>query len=658
MLGAPEERYAEGSQSELASFIPIGQEFSSEERTKTLRGLSQGFELWGKAQAEVESVNDSIMSRRMQAEMMDASSRIISSLANDPATMNKPGTWASLYKQQMDLAQQSINLDFNDSFYVGKNRMMTDAALKNLRTQEANKVALTAASRISQMAADETNAAIDIAIKSNQFDEAQRIIDDTPYISDAQKMRASFSVDQARTTNMIQEKALSDPYGLIEEIETKGTVNDRELNYEQTQYGMNQARSFINQAQKQNYDALVEKFLLSPERFSIDNVRKSLEANALNTQQFATLWRMYHSKKANVPPTPAEFSMASKYAASMIPQYQAATPEEKANMINKFRTSLSAANFSSLDQTSLVNLMVTKTDPSYLDNIKTWAERVWDTGKYPLYIGRDVTDENGTPISMTEAEFNNNFMSKNGQYYLDKSETRAYEDPKTLAKRYIVREKVPSQLNYSSLKNFIAQCRYEATQQIYNFMGEHGGQTPSESEKYQILSNVISSVAKSSDINIRGFFSYKNVFQSDKSSIDGQANSSRLYILKNSFNIGKKTELPNMPNGGYVITLGTSNASVYEVSPLSSSNIVKAGANKKTPVVSKELYASSGGARKLLQIEPFYLQKPSDDSMEDAAEKRARILCVNNGLSDEEEQSIYSALIAYWNKKNDRRTAE
>ena len=649
MLGTPENRYAGDGKSNVASYVPLGNEFDSASREQALRGLSQGLEMWGKAQAEVETVNDSIMSRRMQAEMMDASSRIISSLSNDHSTMNKPGTWASIYKQQMDLAQQSINLQYNDSFYVGKNRLITDAALKNLRSQESNKVALTAASRISKMAEDETNAAIDIAIRSNQFDEAQRIIDDTPYISDAQKMRASFAVDQARTTNLVQEKALSAPYGLLEEIETKGSVNDRELSYEQQQYGINQARSFINQAQKQNYDTLVEKFLLSPERFSIDDARKSLEAKALNTQQFATLWRMYHSKNANVPPTPAEFSRASKYAASMIPQYQAATPEEKANMINELRTSLSSANFSALDQTSLVNLMKTKTDPSYLDDVKTWVERVWDTGKYPLYTGRDVTDDNGTPISMTEAEFKNSFMSKDKQYYLDKTETRAYEDPETLAKRYIVREKIPNQSNDSSFKNFIGQVRYEATQQIYNYMGEHGGQTPSDSEKYQILSNAISSVAKSSDINIRGFFSYKDVFQSDESSIDGQANSSRLYILGNSFNLGEKTELPSMPNGGYVVTLGTPNSSVYEVSPVSSSNVVNVGANKKTPVVSKELYTSSGGARKLLQIDPFYLQKPSDDSMEDTAERRARILRVNNGLSDEDEQGIYSALISYWN---------
>lgn len=51
-----------------------------------------------------------------------------------------------------------------------------------------------------------------------------------------------------------------------------------------------------------------------------------------------------------------------------------------------------------------------------------------------------------------------------------------------------------------------------------------------------------------------------------------------------------------------------------------------------------------------MEIDQFYLQKPSADAMDNEAERRARILRVNNGLSDEDEQAIYSALISYWNR--------
>lgn len=650
MLGTPENRYARDVTTNVAGYVPLGDEFDAASRQQALQGLSQGLQMWSKAQAEVETVNDSIMSRRMQAELMNESATIISRLSNDPSTMNKPGTWPETYQQEMALAQQNINLQFDGSFYLGKNRMLTEEAMKQIRAQEANKVARSAALRVSQMATEETNAAIDIAIKSGQFDEASRITEETPYLSDAQKMKANFAIDQAKTTSMVQQKALANPYGLLEEIQTKGSVDSRELSYEQQQYGINQARAFINEDQKKNYDFFVEKFMLDPQGFSIDQARESLNANAINTQQFATLWRMHNQKIANVPPTSAQFSQASKYAASMIPQYQSSTPEERANMVNTFRTYLSNSNFSAQDQSSLIKLMQTQTPPSYLSDAKTWVERIWDSGKYPLYTGRDVLDSNGSPISMTEAEFQNSFMSKDKQYYLDKTESRMYEDPETLAKRYIVREKIPNQANDSNFKNFLSQVRYEATQEIYNYMGSHGGKTPTESERYQILSNAITSVSESSGIKVRGFFSYKDVFQTDDSIINEQANASRLYVLGNSFELGDKTELPSMPNGGFVVTLGTPNSSIFEVSPISSSNVVTQGAYKKTPVLSKQLYTSSGGSRRLLQIDPFYLQKPSDEAIEDVAERRARILRVNNGLNDEDEQGIYSALISYWNR--------
>lgn len=471
MPGSPDNRYASTGQSDVSRFVPIGSEFNAETSNRAARNLTEGLSLIGKAKAEVETVNDSIMSRRMQAELTNASANIISSLSTDPEYMNKPSMWTQVYQERMALAQEDINTRFDGAFLVGKNRLLTDEALNQIKAKEAVQVARTAALRVSQMAADETNAAIDIAIKSGQFDEASRITEETPYLSDAQKMKLNFTIDQARTTDEVQQMALSNPYGLLEEIQTKGSVRGRELSYEQQQYGINQARSFINEDQKKNYNSLVEQFMLAPEGFSIEQAKKSLEVNGINTQQFATLWRMYKQNTANIPPTSAEFARASKYAASMIPSYQNATPEQRANLENQLRTTLSQANFSSNDQTSLINLMKTHTPPSYLDDAKTWVERVWDTGKYPLYTGKDYVDENGTPIYMTEAEFNNSFVGKNKQYYLDKTESRAYEDPETLAKRYVVREKIPNLQNDASFKNFIGQVRAQATQQVYDSWG-------------------------------------------------------------------------------------------------------------------------------------------------------------------------------------------
>lgn len=643
MPGSPDNRYASTGQSDVSRFVPIGSEFNAETSNRAARNLTEGLSLIGKAKAEVETVNDSIMSRRMQAELTNASAKIISSLSTDPEYMNKPSMWTQVYQERMALAQEDINTRFDGAFLVGKNRLLTDEALNQIKAKEAVQVARTAALRVSQMAADETNAAIDIAIKSGQFDEASRITEETPYLSDAQKMKLNFTIDQARTTDEVQQMALTNPYGLLEEIQTKGSVRGRALSYEQQQYGINQARSFINEDQKKNYNSLVEQFMLAPEGFSIEQAKQSLEVNGINTQQFATLWRMYKQNTANIPPTSAEFARASKYAASMIPSYQNATPEQRANLENQLRTTLKQANFSSNDQTSLINLMKTHTPPSYLDDAKTWVERVWDTGKYPLYTGKDYVDKNGTPIYMTEAEFNNSFVGKNKQYYLDKTESRAYEDPETLAKRYVVREKIPNLQNDASFKNFIGQVRAQATQQVYDFMGQNGGKTPTEQERYKILADTISQVSKESGIPTRGFTSYFSAFQQEEDVVGPMQSATRVIALDQNFTLGDKTELPEMPNGGFVVTLGTPNSSIYEVSSSSGEPI-------KTPLLSKDMYKSSGGSRKLLEIGQFYLQKPSADAMDNEAERRARILRVNNGLSDEDEQAIYSALISYWNR--------
>lgn len=580
MPGSPDNRYASTGQSDVSRFVPIGSEFNAETSNRAARNLTEGLSLIGKAKAEVETVNDSIMSRRMQAELTNASAKIISSLSTDPEYMNKPSMWTQVYQERMALAQEDINTRFDGAFLVGKNRLLTDEALNQIKAKEAVQVARTAALRVSQMAADETNAAIDIAIKSGQFDEASRITEETPYLSDAQKMKLNFTIDQARTTDEVQQMALTNPYGLLEEIQTKGSVRGRALSYEQQQYGINQARSFINEDQKKNYNSLVEQFMLAPEGFSIEQAKQSLEVNGINTQQFATLWRMYKQNTANIPPTSAEFARASKYAASMIPSYQNATPEQRANLENQLRTTLKQANFSSNDQTSLINLMKTHTPPSYLDDAKTWVERVWDTGKYPLYTGKDYVDKSGAPIYMTEAEFNNSFVGKNKQYYLDKTESRAYEDPETLAKRYVVREKIPNLQNDASFKNFIGQVRAQATQQVYDFMGQNGGKTPTEQERYKILADTISQVSKGSGIPTRGVTSYFSAFQQEEDVVGPMQSATRVIALDQNFTLGDKTELPEMPNGGFVVTLGTPNSSIYEVSSSSGEPI-------KTPLLSR-----------------------------------------------------------------------
>ena len=81
MPGSPDNRYASTGQSDVSRFVPIGSEFNAETSNRAARNLTEGLSLIGKAKAEVETVNDSIMSRRMQAELTNASAKIISSLS-------------------------------------------------------------------------------------------------------------------------------------------------------------------------------------------------------------------------------------------------------------------------------------------------------------------------------------------------------------------------------------------------------------------------------------------------------------------------------------------------------------------------------------------------------------------------------------------------
>lgn len=192
----------------------------------------------------------------------------------------------------------------------------------------------------------------------------------------------------------------------------------------------------------------------------------------------------------------------------------------------------------------------------------------------------DYVDKSGAPIYMTEAEFNNSFVGKNKQYYLDKTESRAYEDPETLAKRYVVREKIPNLQNDASFKNFIGQVRAQATQQVYDFMGQNGGKTPTEQERYKILADTISQVSKGSGIPTRGVTSYFSAFQQEEDVVGPMQSATRVIALDQNFTLGDKTELPEMPNGGFVVTLGTPNSSIYEVSSSSGEPI-------KTPLLSR-----------------------------------------------------------------------
>ena len=126
-------------------------------------------------------------------------------------------------------------------------------------------MALMAADRVSKMAADETNASLKVAIANRDFGLAKEI-NQSPYLTPAQKILNENEITGSQTQDIIQQSVLRDPWGVVEEVNRDGSVQRRELTYEQQQYAMNQAQGQISMIQKQSYDSLVQKFLFNPER--------------------------------------------------------------------------------------------------------------------------------------------------------------------------------------------------------------------------------------------------------------------------------------------------------------------------------------------------------------------------------------------------------
>lgn len=185
LLPSPSNRYLRSTY-DAARYVPIGNEFDKESRVKELGDLGEGLTMWSKAQAEVETTNDSIQSRRMQAEYMEASTQVFNQLQKDPSTMNNPAVWLDVYTEEMTSRAAEINNKYAKSFYVGRNQMLSNERLNLLLKEEKNKVGLMAADRISKMAADETNAALKIAVANRDFGLA-REINKSPYLTPAER---------------------------------------------------------------------------------------------------------------------------------------------------------------------------------------------------------------------------------------------------------------------------------------------------------------------------------------------------------------------------------------------------------------------------------------------------------------------------------------
>lgn len=290
LLPSPSNRYLRSTY-DTARYVPIGNEFDKESRERELGNLGEGLSLWAKAQAEVETTNDSIQSRRMAAEYMEASTQVFNQLQNDPSTMNNPAVWLDVYTEEMTSRIAEINNNYSKSFYVGRNQLMSNEQLNLLLKKEKNNVALMAADRVSKMAADETNASLKVAIANRDFGLAKEI-NQSPYLTPAQKILNENEITGAQTQDIIQQSVLRDPWGVVEEVNRDGSVQRRELTYEQQQYAMNQAQGQISTIQKQSYDSLVQKFLFNPEEFDLNVANKLLKNNHLTTQQYVNLLNM------------------------------------------------------------------------------------------------------------------------------------------------------------------------------------------------------------------------------------------------------------------------------------------------------------------------------------------------------------------------------
>ena len=625
LLPSPSNRYLRSTY-DTARYVPIGNEFDKESRERELGNLGEGLSLWAKAQAEVETTNDSIQSRRMAAEYMEASTQVFNQLQNDPSTMNNPAVWLDVYTEEMTSRIAEINNNYSKSFYVGRNQLMSNEQLNLLLKNEKNNVALMAADRVSKMAADETNASLKVAIANRDFGLAKEI-NQSPYLTPAQKILNENEITGAQTQDIIQQSVLRDPWGVVEEVNRDGSVQRRELTYEQQQYAMNQAQGQISTIQKQSYDSLVQKFLFNPEEFDLNVANKLLKNNHLTTQQYVNLLNMKKNMSAKVEPTPMQFKAMSEWATKLSEGYAKESPEGKANILSQAERLFDSMNFSTSDKNALVKLVTQKISP---ETFSQADKQFWNNGQLPLTTTADYTGTQGgkTPIYLTEAEFNTQFKERKNQFFLDKS--RTYLDPKTAEDRYAVMEYVPDSNNLFLQEKIKSEVRSVLSDKIAEYRAEHNGKSPTGQELYELV-----------------FFAQEEAFSRNNiSSIDPLSSASVYPSGQQDRDERKATFIPNN-----VRVSAISNKASIDI-PTNGAFIVWAGSNS---FITNEkdylsIYKRAGAPPQgFIVADESFLQAPHKDLMDVQAMISAKAIAAKAGLDAQGEQGIYCALLSYWN---------
>ena len=628
LLPSPSNRYLRSTY-DTARYVPIGNEFDKESRERELGNLGEGLSLWAKAQAEVETTNDSIQSRRMAAEYMEASTQVFNQLQNDPSTMNNPAVWLDVYTEEMTSRIAEINNNYSKSFYVGRNQLMSNEQLNLLLKKEKNNVALMAADRVSKMAADETNASLKVAIANRDFGLAKEI-NQSPYLTPAQKILNENEITGAQTQDIIQQSVLRDPWGVVEEVNRDGSVQRRELTYEQQQYAMNQAQGQISTIQKQSYDSLVQKFLFNPEEFDLNVANKLLKNNHLTTQQYVNLLNMKKKMSAKVEPTPMQFKAMSEWATKLSEGYAKESPEGKANILSQAERLFDSMNFSTSDKNALVKLVTQKISPETFSQADKLVEQCWNTGQLPLTTTADYTGTQGgkTPIYLTEAEFNTQFKERKNQFFLDKS--RTYLDPKTAKERFAVMEYVPNSNNLFLQEKIKSEVRSVLSDKIAEYRAEHNGKSPTGQELYELV-----------------FFAQEEEFSRNNfSSIDPLSSASVYPSGQQDRDERKATFIPNN-----VRVSAISNKASIDI-PTNGAFIVWAGSNS---FITNEkdylsIYKRAGAPPQgFIVADESFLQAPHKDLMDVQAMISAKAIAAKAGLDAQGEQGIYCALLSYWN---------
>jgi hypothetical protein len=628
LLTSPSNRYLRSTY-DTARYVPIGNEFDKESRERELGNLGEGLSLWAKAQAEVETTNDSIQSRRMAAEYMEASTQVFNQLQNDPSTMNNPAVWLDVYTEEMTSRIAEINNNYSKSFYVGRNQLMSNEQLNLLLKKEKNNVALMAADRVSKMAADETNASLKVAIANRDFGLAKEI-NQSPYLTPAQKILNENEITGAQTQDIIQQSVLRDPWGVVEEVNRDGSVQRRELTYEQQQYAMNQAQGQISTTQKQSYDSLVQKFLFNPEEFDLNVANKLLKNNHLTTQQYVNLLNMKKKMSAKVEPTPMQFKAMSEWATKLSEGYAKESPEGKANILSQAERLFDSMNFSTSDKNALVKLVTQKISPETFNQADKLVEKFWDNGQLPLTKTADYTGTQGgtTPIYLTEGEFNTQFKERKNQFFLDKS--RTYLDPKTAKERFAVMEYVPDSNNLFLQEKIKSEVRSVLSDKIAEYRAEHNGKSPTGQELYELV-----------------FFAQEEAFSRNNiSSIDPLSSASVYPSGQQDRDERKATFIPNN-----VRVSAISNKASIDI-PTNGAFIVWAGSNS---FITNEkdylsIYKRAGAPPQgFIVADESFLQAPHKDLMDVQAMISAKAIAAKAGLDAQGEQGIYCALLSYWN---------